>query len=238
MKENFESNRKLRLASYNIRKAKGLDGRHDPGRVVDILAGINADIVAIQEADFRWRGSPAALSPDMIAERSDYSVVQVTPENDSIGWHGNAILVRHDLQVIDVKKLALSGLEPRGALRIDLDIGGNLTVIATHLGLTRYHRQRQLAEIRADVAPELGSTVIMGDFNEWSQKRGLDALTPDFAVYSPGKSFHSAMPVAALDRFALSNDIDLLDAGVVETRASLRASDHLPIWGDVAINGG
>jgi endonuclease/exonuclease/phosphatase family metal-dependent hydrolase len=41
----------ITVASYNIRKAVGLDRRRDPGRIIAILAEIDADIVALQEAD-------------------------------------------------------------------------------------------------------------------------------------------------------------------------------------------
>jgi endonuclease/exonuclease/phosphatase family metal-dependent hydrolase len=227
--------RPLRLASFNIRKAKGVDGRYDPGRIVDILAGLDADVIALQEADFRWRGRPGALSPDMIRQHTDYDLVPVTTHGDSLGWHGNAVLVRRGSLVTDVKRLILPGLEPRGALRIDMDAGGPFSVIATHLGLTRFHRQRQLAAISAAVAPDGRPTAILGDFNEWSATRGLDPLRAAFTVHAPGKSFHAAMPMAALDRIALGPGLTLTDGGVVQTRQSLLASDHLPIWGDVLI---
>ena len=223
----------LRLASYNIRKAKGVDGRYDPGRIVDILARLEADVIALQEADFRWRGRPGALSPDMIRQHTDYDLVPLARQGDSLGWHGNAVLVRRGSSVTDVKPLILPGLEPRGALRVDLDMGGPFSVIATHLGLTRFHRQRQLAAISAALATDGRPTAILGDFNEWSPTRGLDCLRAAFTVHAPGKSFHAAMPMAALDRIALSRDIALTDGGVVQTRQSLLASDHLPIWGDV-----
>ena len=51
----------MRIASYNIRKARGLDQRHDPGRIVDVINGIGADVVALQEADFRLGDRPAAV---------------------------------------------------------------------------------------------------------------------------------------------------------------------------------
>ncbi len=228
--------RPLRLASYNIRKAKGVDGRYDPGRIVDILAALDADVVAVQEADFRWRGRPGALSPAVIREHTDYDLVPVSTNENSLGWHGNAVLVRRGSRVTGVTRLTLPGLEPRGALRIDLDAGGPVSVIAAHLGLTRFHRQRQLAAIRDAVAGDGRPTAILGDFNEWSPIRGLEPLRADFTVHAPGKSFHAAMPMAALDRIALSRKIELTDGGVVQTPQSLKASDHLPIWGDVLID--
>jgi endonuclease/exonuclease/phosphatase family metal-dependent hydrolase len=231
----LRSNQTIRLTSYNIRKAKGVDGRRDPARIIEILAGLEADVVALQEADMRWRGRPGVLCRKMIEQDSDYVLVDVARSAQSLGWHGNAILVRRGMQVDSVTRLELPGLEPRGAVRIDISLPVPLTVIATHLGLTRYHRQGQLAAIRGAVSPKTRPTAILGDFNEWSGHRGLDALHPDFTVHAPGKTFRSNLPLASLDRLALSHNISLRHAGVVQTPQSLLASDHLPIWGDVVI---
>jgi endonuclease/exonuclease/phosphatase family metal-dependent hydrolase len=76
-------------------------------------------------------------------------------------------------------------------------------------------------------------TVILGDFNEWSPDRGMELLAPRFEVHAPGRSFHAARPVAALDRIATSRDIELADAGVHERGVALKASDHLPVWADL-----
>lgn len=232
-----QNERTIRLASYNIRKAKGIDGRKDPVRIMDILAELEADVVALQEADMRWRARPGVLSQSLISARSDYVLVDVAKTEQSIGWHGNAILVRRGLMVDTVTRIDLPGLEPRGAVRIDLDLPFPFTVIATHLGLTRYHRKGQLAAIRAAVSPELRPTAIIGDFNEWSGRRGFEALNADFTIHAPGKSFRSTLPMAALDRLALGRGMTLVNAGVVQTQQSLKASDHLPIWGDVSIHG-
>ena len=50
----------LRIASYNIRKAKGLDRRRDPGRILRVLNGLDADVIALQEADRRLGARPSA----------------------------------------------------------------------------------------------------------------------------------------------------------------------------------
>ena len=46
----------LTVASYNMRKAIGTDRRRDPRRVLDVLHEIDADVVALQEADKRVGG--------------------------------------------------------------------------------------------------------------------------------------------------------------------------------------
>lgn len=44
---------RLTFASYNIHKAVGTDRRRDPDRVITVLREIDADIIALQEADLR-----------------------------------------------------------------------------------------------------------------------------------------------------------------------------------------
>ena len=58
----------IRVASYNMRKAIGTDRRRDPQRVLDVLHEIDADVVALQEADRRVGGRASALRPDLRVE--------------------------------------------------------------------------------------------------------------------------------------------------------------------------
>jgi endonuclease/exonuclease/phosphatase family metal-dependent hydrolase len=224
----------MRLASYNLRKCRGTDGKRAPGRILDVINGIDADVVALQEADMRLGARPAALPHRMIDAHTDFTAVPVATSSVSVGWHGNAILVRKSAKVEAVHRLDLPGLEPRGAVAVDLE---DIRVVAVHLGLLRSYRQKQLHAIRTSLAQmNAKPTVILGDFNEWSRTGGLTPLKDAFDVIAPGKSFHAARPVAALDRIALDRALELRDAGVVETDLSRRASDHLPIWADIALN--
>ena len=223
----------MRLASYNLRKCKGTDGRRAPGRILDVINGIDADVVALQEADMRLGPRPAALPHRMIDSHTDFTAVPVATSSVSVGWHGNAILVRKTARVERTHRLDLPGLEPRGAIVTDLE---NLRVVAVHLGLLRANRQKQLHAIRAALKDmDTRPTVILGDFNEWSRTGGLAPLKDTFDIIAPGKSFHASRPIAALDRIALDGSLALQDAGVVETDLSRRASDHLPIWADIAV---
>ena len=113
-----------------------------------------------------------------------------------------------------------------------MDLDGGLTVVATHLGLLRRSRRLQLATITEAVV-DASHAVIAGDFNEWRMDRGLEPLWDRFNVLAPGHSFHASRPVAALDRFAHSREIDIYQAGVDQSRLARRASDHLPIWADL-----
>lgn len=222
----------LRVASYNIRKARGLDQRRDPERILTVINGLGADVVALQEADKRLGARPGALCRDLIAKETDFEVAPVARNAVSLGWHGNAILLRKGLNVASVFHLELPGLEPRGAVRVDLDGPYKVSIVATHLGLLRRSRLKQMQVIRENLAGVVHS-VIVGDFNEWSVKGGLEPLHA-FDVHAPGHSFHARRPVAALDRIAMSRSLMLHAAGVEQGTLARRASDHLPIWADIS----
>lgn len=227
----------LRLASYNIRKAVGLDYRRDPGRIVDIVNGLAADVVALQEVDRRLGDRPTVIDRRLLDTDTDFRPVDVSVNDASLGWHGNALLVRKGLDIRNTGRIALPGLEPRGAVFAEVTKGDDsLTVVGTHLGLLRPWRRLQLLRIRKRLerAGKLPDAAVLGDFNEWSNALGLEALQ-GMDIISPGKSFHAARQLASLDRVALGEGLEFLDAGVEEGPSARVASDHLPIWTDIRV---
>ncbi|MXQ06560.1 metal-dependent hydrolase [Alphaproteobacteria bacterium GH1-50] len=222
----------LQAASWNIRKCVGLDWRRDPRRTARVLAGLEADIVALQEADKRLGNRPASLPGHLIAAETQYRPVEVDSHPGSLGWHGNAVLVTGRVDLHEADAIHLPGLEPRGALIVDFGLDGlDWRVVAVHLGLLRQSRQAQKTAIReALAARDRRPTIIMGDFNEWSATKGFDAFA-DYEVHAPGRTFHASRPVASLDRFVVSRDVAIEDARVIETPVTRIASDHLPISG-------
>lgn len=224
--------RPIRLASYNVRKGVGLDRQRKPERILKVVNSLDADIVVLQEADRRFGERPAAIPARLIEQETDFHSLEICKNGPSIGWHGNAVLVRKDLQYSDVDRLYLPGTEQRGA--VSFQVSG-MRVVATHLGLLRSDRRAQLIAIRRQLKGSSAPTVIIGDFNEWRKTTGLEPLADDFTIHSPGRSFHSARPVVALDRIALGDNIELRDAGVCETPTARIASDHLPIWAELKL---
>ncbi|AHM04022.1 metal-dependent hydrolase [Roseibacterium elongatum DSM 19469] len=227
----------MRVLSYNIRKAVGLDRRRNPERVMSVIAESGADVVILQEADKRLPPRPAAIPRHLIDLESDYDVVDLAATDVSLGWHGNAVLVKPGIDVLGVDRLMLPGLEPRGAVRVQLAAPrvGDISVIGAHLGLLRRWRRRQLAAIRSHVAPQdRAHTIIAGDFNEWAPRGGFEPLGREFTVMSPGRSFHTAYPVAPLDRFAHGAALRVTDSGTIRHGEARHASDHMPIWADFA----
>ena len=229
---------KIRVASYNIRKAIGTDRRRAPLRILDVLGEIDADIVALQEADRRFGTRLAALPVTMIEHHSSYSVVNLASRAGSIGWHGNALLVRRNIQVQHATRLALPTLEPRGAVLADLEIDGvALRIVGMHLDLSGLHRRRQAHAITAALTERLPRpTIVMGDTNEWRPHAGcLIDFAHKFRIAPTGPSFHSRRPVGRLDRIMVSEEVALTACGVHQSALATKASDHLPVWADVEI---
>ncbi len=230
--------RHIRVASYNIRKCVGLDMRRSPARILGILSGLNADVIALQEADKRLGARPAALPHAMIHAEGSLVPVDLGQGKDSLGWHGNAVLVRENMVVAERAQITLPGFEPRGAVLVELRHHQRpIRIVATHLGLMRRHRTAQLSALQADLAQRKAMpTLILGDFNEWSPDKGMEPLAKNYKIHAPGLSFHAARPVAALDRIAASDGLSLMAAGVKDDATALRASDHLPIWADFRLS--
>ena len=65
----------ITLASYNMHKAVGLDGKRDPHRVLKVLQEVDADIVALQEADKRIGGRGSTVPHALIDSHGMYKPV-------------------------------------------------------------------------------------------------------------------------------------------------------------------
>ena len=250
----------ITVASYNMRKAVGLDRRRNPRRVLEVLQEIDADVVALQEADKRIGGRGAAVPHELIDTHGLYRPVSFGVRHSrllsripgghhaermfkidtrNLGWHGNALLVKPHVGIIDCEALELPTLEPRGAVMAELLIGDRpLRVIGLHLDLSGLWRRRQMRAILDAIQrrPQRMPTVLMGDTNEWRTAAGcLKELNGAYRIAPTGLSFHSRRPVAPLDRIIVDEQLGIEAAGVHASASARRASDHLPVWARLAL---
>jgi endonuclease/exonuclease/phosphatase family metal-dependent hydrolase len=229
----------IKVATYNIRKAVGLDQRRNPARILSVLNEIDADIITLQEVDRRFGARVSALPIAMIEAETPWVPVPLHFRPQAIGWHGNAILVRRGIEVRAAEPIDMPTLEPRGAVMAELSVGGHaLRVIGVHLDLSGLWRRKQIKALLAaiDASPRFMPTVMMGDFNQWSDSGALSELAfHHHRLVQTPKSFHSARPVARLDRIVVSHDIKVSAADCHTSLLSKQASDHLPLWADISI---
>jgi endonuclease/exonuclease/phosphatase family metal-dependent hydrolase len=226
----------MRVVSYNIRKAIGLDRRRKPERILEVLAEIDADVVALQEADRRFGQRISALPHHLIDDHGLYRTVPLSTHPLGIGWHGNALLVKSHVEILDCTVIHLPSIEPRGAVVADLRANGiDFRVVGLHLDLSGLWRRRQSAAILHHVATQTRQlpTILMGDTNEWTRGGCLRDFGQHHEIAPTGPSFHARKPIARLDRIFISAGLAVVDAGVHLTPVSRIASDHLPIWADL-----
>ena len=139
-----------------------------------------------------------ALPPELILNHSPYVPVELNKRDHSIGWHGNAILVR-DAEILSQAHIELPTLEPRGAVVADVRVKGlTVRIVAMHLDLSGFWRRRQARAIIAalEMRPPM-PTILMGDLNEWSHHGGcLRDFAHHFRIAPTPPSFHTRRPVA------------------------------------------
>lgn len=232
----------MKVASYNIHKCRGTDRLVRPGRIIDVLGEIGADLVALQEVDRRFGKRTGLLDPDLLLRETGLHLLVQSDVVDGHGWHGNALLVRGEPLFYRRFRLTLPGIEPRGAVVAELDMGeGRFRVIAAHLGLLRRSRVDQAATLlHAFLELTPMPTILLGDLNEWRRHRrsALDVLEPYFGGQKPIASFPSRRPILALDRILGWPQGLITNLAVHDTPLARRASDHLPLKATVALREG
>jgi endonuclease/exonuclease/phosphatase family metal-dependent hydrolase len=229
----------IKVATYNIHKCVGLDRKRDPHRIINVLHEIDADIIALQESDRRFGRRLSCLPLEMLEKDSPWRHAPLNIRPGGMGWHGNALLVKKHIDVRSIRPLHLPTLEPRGAIEAELLVSGRaIRVIGVHLDLSGLWRRQQIRWLlrHLDDAPHNMPTIIMGDFNQWSNKGALSEFAyHHHRILKSPPSFHSARPIAALDRIIISHDIRADTAEAHKSELSRVASDHLPVMASLRI---
>ena len=223
----------LVVASYNVHKCVGRDRRFDPARTAQVIRELDADVVALQEADTRFGERTGLLDLDWLERETGLCRVPLAISAQAHGFHGNTLLFRQGL-VRALNPVKLPGLEPRGALVTELELknGHALRIIAAHFGLFRHSRRRQAERILQIMEEGRDCpTLLVGDLNEWRLGKGsaLRTLSPVFAPSFAVPSFPAGLPVLALDRIMADRPALIRRVEVHDSPLARIASDHLPI---------
>jgi endonuclease/exonuclease/phosphatase family metal-dependent hydrolase len=229
--------RTLKLATYNIHRCVGLDGKYNPHRVIEVLNELDADVVGLQEIDSH-HVTEEGHQLNYIIKNTNYHVVASPTLVRADAHYGNALLSRFEFKRIWKIDLTIDGLEPRAAIDAEIDIGGEtLRIVSTHLGLKRAERRRQMENLMKNVGLTPKShVVLMGDFNEWIPFFGsTKILRGNFRRRGLWGSFPAPLPVFRLDEIYVHPKKQLKRTYVHKTDLSRVASDHLPVVAEIKI---
>ena len=228
---NSPAPQRLTLASYNIHRCYGRDGRCVPDRIVDVLREIRADVVALQEVETQAEGGIRIL--EALARETGSTMIPGPTMFRAGAQYGNALLTRLPVKSVAQVDLSVAGREPRGAIDVRLDAGGAgiLRVCASHLGLRPSERRMQVKQLLVRLAAEPGDIdVLIGDINEWLLwGRPLRWLHRFFIKPPAPATFPARWPLLALDRIWVRPRRRLERVFVHRSATAREASDHLPV---------
>jgi endonuclease/exonuclease/phosphatase family metal-dependent hydrolase len=232
----------LRIATYNIHRSRGLDGRTRPERIAAVLSDIDADIIALQEVI--GSGPRGGSHAEAIGAALGMGWV-MAPARLLRGHHfGNAVLSRFPITQHLGHDLSWKTCEPRRLQRVDVTVNGAaLHIYNVHLGtaiLERRHQAQRLASIVSD-RHVVGPKLVIGDFNEWMKGLATTLLSArlrsvDLKDFLPRRrTYPGLFPLLHLDHIYYAGRVEVVAVELPRTRLALVASDHLPLVADVRV---
>ncbi|MGP1346359.1 MAG: endonuclease/exonuclease/phosphatase family protein [Phycisphaerales bacterium] len=258
----------LRLLSYNIRAALGMDGVRSIERIGEVIAGCEADVVGLQEVDFLRTRSGRVDQGELLGSLCGMECVGGASLREADGGgYGNAVLSRHAVRLVDRVALPhLAGTEPRSAMVVEVSGGGgegegaegrggsrggwSLRVVNTHLSFRRRDRAWQLEALLGERVLGGGGMgrrcVLMGDLNCGVRDRWFRRVRASAGLRDPGSAVRHR-PVGTwptrrafrwIDHVVATEDVRIVGARVVRTSRSRMASDHFPLLVDVELSSG
>lgn len=234
----------LRVMSYNIHHAEGLDGKLDVERIARVITDAAPDIVGLQEVD---RGVERTQKRDLPAELARLTGMTVHFEKNiphQGGEYGNAVLSKFPVKRAGNTRLkSFANGEQRGVQQLVLDVRGReVLFLNTHLDARRdpAEREHSAGELRAIVAAAGATPVILvGDFNAVPAAPSVVAVAAFLtdawsALYpaAPGFTIPVRQPARRIDYVWISPaSLAPLKMWIPVTEAS----DHLPLVADLQL---
>ena len=234
--------RTLRVATYNVHRCRGLDGRTSPSRTADVIRAVNADIVALQEVI--GAGPNATGQAEELGALLGMGWVMAPARHLRGCLFGNVVLSRLPIRHHAQYDLSWRTCEPRCCQRVDIAIGDDtLHLYNVHLGTALLERRHQAGRLSAILHDRrVGEPkVVLGDFNEWMRGMATDMLSErlksiDLRVHlRRRRTYPGLVPVLHLDHIYYEGQVEVVKVELPRTRLSLLASDHLPLVAELKV---
>lgn len=218
----------LRLMTYNIKNANGMDDICNFQRVANVINNASPDVVAIQEVDSMTRRSGQKYVLGEIAERTQMHACFAPAIEFEGGKYGIGLLTK---QVpLRLQTIPLPGREE--ARTLILAEFEDYIYCCTHLSLTEEDRMKSLKIVKSLIASYKKPLFLAGDMNAEPESDFIKELQKDFQILSnPEKHTYPAPdPKETIDYIAASKQ-NATGFAVISARVvnEPMASDHRPI---------
>lgn len=219
----------MRIVTFNVQHGRTPAGAVDTAALASFCAGLDADLLALQEVDVGARRSGRVDQAAAVAAAAGTAGVFGAARRLGVrGRYGNALLVRGQVrQARTVRLPRLVRRERRAAVLASVEVGGRrLSVAATHLSTDRGDAVLQLGVVLEALDALPPPRLVLGDLN----------LRPGAAVPALERAGHSVAPTGqatypAADPFLRIDHVSVLGLEVerVEVLDAAPVSDHRPL---------
>ena len=220
----------LKILSYNVRNARGMDEVTDYDRVAAVIKRIDADCVALQELDSATQRSNGIVVLDELAKHTD----MYASYNKSIDYQGGAygvgILTR--VKPLRQEAISLPGREERRSLLV-VEMPDYI-ICSTHWSLTQEDRLASVDKINAFLEKYTQKPVFLsGDFNSVSSSEEMRKLSEKWVILNDVSqpTIPANNPTQCIDYvLATKNPRFMFRVSHTNVENEPLASDHLPVW--------
>lgn len=165
-------NLRLRILSYNIHHAEGVDGKLDVPRIAQVILSVDPDLVALQEVDKNTIRTGKVNQDIELSRLTKMNSVFGSNITFQGGQYGNAILSK--FPIIKNKNFLLPNVdsgEQRGLLQSQIQISNkeNVLFFSTHLDHRRSDTERLASAKAINQIISLDNkspAILAGDFND------------------------------------------------------------------------
>jgi endonuclease/exonuclease/phosphatase family metal-dependent hydrolase len=228
----------IKVCSYNIRRAIGIEGKKDLKQIYQVLNEINADVIALQEVEMVPGVVGISRQAHALADLLSMNYVYTTVHRLRFGSVGNAVLSRYPI-LKESKHLLPDSRDERICLQVDINAAGvGLSIFNVHLCLNQVSRYRHLKYLLLPIIQESEFPIILaGDFNATPSMREIrmlgtylhDTFQHNSGLY--GSTYPSDAPRVRIDYIYTDDKARCFDFAIFKSQAS----DHLPICASITI---
>lgn len=215
----------LRVLSYNIRNAKGMDNQTDYARIAGVITSANAELVALQELDSVTQRSKGIDVLQTLAANTGMTGTYASAIDYSGGKYGVGILSKQ--KPLSVQRIPLPGKEEkRVLLAVEFD---QYVFFCTHLSLTEADRISAATIIDSVAARYRKPIILAGDMNAAPESEFFKQLSKQWQLVSgTAFTFPAPQPDRCIDYILLRTPHywTLVQKMVLDEPL---ASDHRPV---------
>lgn len=246
----------LRVMQWNVKKTKGSDGQCNPGRIADVIAAQNPDVVSLNEVNFfsgecAWAFDMADRLESLLQQRTGVQWYrQIVNVYGGSSGYGNVLLSKHAPSSQGATLLS----NQRGVAQMTIVVNGrNVNLFSTHVEY--YNSSWRTAQINEALRWMSGFSeprIVMGDFNTWPGTSDYNLMASPYQdAWTAGQSTGVAWAYngtgttqtnAGTSRFdyvfySRTSVLSLRSVRVPDTRVNgVYPSDHDPVVVEFRVN--